>query len=58
VSNPDFVAVYVQSCASGKLALSECEPAWQLLVIIVLLLLASSTLAALRLRSRSRPGNG
>ena len=52
----DFILVYAQSCAGGKLPLSDCGPAWQMLVIAVLLLLAVSTLVALRLRSGMQAG--
>jgi len=51
MSNLDFIVVYAQSCAGGRLPLSDCGPAWQLLVIAVLLVLAVSTLVVLRLRS-------
>lgn len=47
----NFIVVYAQSCAGGKLPLSECGPAWQLLIIAMLLLLAISTLVVLRFRS-------
>ena len=46
----------MQSCAGGKLSLSDCGPAWQMLVIVVLLVLAVSTLVALRFVSRTRVG--
>ena len=52
-----FIMSYLQSCAGGKLALSDCGPVWQMLVIAVLLVLAVSTLIALRFYSRSQPGN-
>lgn len=54
MGNVGFIVIYLESCAGGKLALSDCGPAWQMLVIVVLLLLAVSTLVALRLRSRSQ----
>lgn len=54
MSNLDFLLHYLNLCASGKLPLSECGAAWQLLVIAVLLVLAISTLAVLRLRSRGQ----
>ena len=57
MGNLGFVMTYVQSCAGGNLALSDCGPAWQMLVIVVLLLLAVSTLIALRFTSRSQPKN-
>ena len=58
MGNLDFILTYVQSCANGKLSLSECGPAWQMLVIAVLLLLAVSTLVALRLRSGTQASAG
>jgi hypothetical protein len=54
----DFIVVYAQSCASGKLPISDCGPAWQLLIIAVLLLLAISTLVVLRFRSGMQAGAG
>jgi hypothetical protein len=53
--NIDFILTYLQSCASGKVVLSDCGPAWQLLIIVVLLLLAVSTLLVLRFSSRAQP---
>ena len=53
----DFVVNYLHSCVDGKLTLSDCGPAWQMLVIVVLLVLAVFMLAALRFRSRSQPTN-
>ena len=57
MGNLAFIATYLDFCASGKLPLADCGPAWQMLVIVALLLLAISTLAALRLSSRSQPTN-
>jgi hypothetical protein len=54
----NFILAYAQSCAGGKLPLSDCGPAWQLLVIAVLLVLAVSTLAVLRLRSGMQASAG
>jgi hypothetical protein len=54
----NFILAYAQSCASGKLPLSDCGPAWQMLVIAVLLLLAVSTLVALRMRSGMQASAG
>jgi hypothetical protein len=54
MSNLDFLLKFLSQCASGKLPLSECGAAWQMLVIAVLLVLAISTLAVLRLRSRGQ----
>ncbi len=55
MSTSSFVISYVQACASGKLALGECGPMWQMLVIAVLLVLAVGTLLVLRLRSGAMP---
>lgn len=57
MGNLGFIINYFESCVGGKLALSDCGPAWQMLVIVVLLMLAIFTLAALRFRSRSQPTN-
>ncbi len=54
----DFIVVYAQSCAAGKLPISDCGPAWQLLIIAVLLLLAISTLVVLRFRSGMQANAG
>jgi len=51
----NFIMTYVQSCASGKLGLSDCGPIWQMAVIAVFLLVAVATLLVLRLRSRTEP---
>jgi hypothetical protein len=51
----DFIVVYAHSCVGGKLPLSECGPAWQMIIIVVLLLLAVSMLVALRFRSGTQP---
>jgi len=51
MGNLNFVLTYLQSCLDGKLALSECGPAWQFGVIAVLLLLAISALVVIRLKS-------
>lgn len=56
MGNLGFIMSYLQSCAGGKLALSDCGPAWQMLIIVVLLVLAVSTLIALRFVSRARTG--
>jgi hypothetical protein len=58
MENLAFITTYLNSCASGKLPMADCGPAWQMLVIVVLLLLAVSTLVALRLRSgtQAQPG--
>lgn len=49
-----FVLMYIQSCTSGKLGVSDCGPIWQLGVIAALLLVAIVMLLVLRLRSHSR----
>ena len=51
----DVILWYVNSCASGKLAMSECGPVWQMLIIAVCLLLAIAALVVLRLRPRAQP---
>jgi len=54
MGNLDFILNIMNQCISGKLPLSDCSAAWQLLVIAVLLVLAISTLAVLRLRARGQ----
>jgi len=54
MGNVNFVLGFMNQCLSGKLPLSDCGAAWQLLVIAVLLVLAIFTLAVLRLRSRGQ----
>lgn len=54
MGNLDFILNIMNQCISGKLPLSDCGAAWQLLVIAVLLVLAISTLAVLRLRARGQ----
>jgi len=51
----NFIMTYVQSCASGKLGLSDCGPIWQMAVIAVFLLVAVAMLLVLRFRSRTEP---
>jgi len=53
--NNHFILTYLQSCASGKLGSSDCDPIWQLGVIAVFLLVAVVALLVLRLRSRTQP---
>jgi len=53
MSSQSVVLAYLQSCTSGKLALADCGPMWQLLVIAVLLLIALVALLVLKLRSRA-----
>jgi len=50
MSSQAIVLAYIQSCTSGKLALSDCGPIWQLLVIVTFLLIAIATLVVLRMR--------
>ena len=57
MGNLAFIATYLDFCASGKLPLADCGPAWQMLVIVVLLVLAILTLAVLRLRSGAQASN-
>ena len=52
MGNLSFLTTYVNSCVSGKLAISDCSVVWQLGVIAGLLVLAVSTLIALRIRGR------
>jgi len=54
----NFILAYAQSCAGGKLPISDCGPAWQLLIIAVLLLLAISTLVVMRCRSGMQASAG
>ena len=51
MGSQNFVLTYVQACSSGKLALSECGPAWQIGVIGLLLVSAISVLMFLRIRA-------
>ncbi len=53
MNNTDFIVTYVQTCASGKLGVSDCRPVWQLSVIAALLLIAIVTLLVLRLRAHA-----
>jgi len=55
MNTQNFILTYVQSCASGKLGLSECGPIWQMGVIVVFLLVAVLALVAMRFRPRSQP---
>ena len=55
MNNTDFIVTYVQTCASGKLGLSDCGPVWQLGVIAVFLVIAVVTLAAMRFRAYAEP---
>ena len=50
MSDASFILNYVRACAGGKLALAECGPMWQVLVIVVLLVLAVAALLILRRR--------
>ena len=49
---------YVNSCASGKLGISECGPVWQMLVIATFLIVAIVVLLVLRLRPRAQSAEG
>ena len=53
MSSQNFILNYVQSCASGKLAVSDCGPIWQMAVIAVFLLVAVTALLVVRFRSRT-----
>jgi len=57
MGNLSFVVAYLQSCLGGKLAVSDCSSAWQMLIIAVLLVLAVVTLVVIRLRSRDETSN-
>ncbi|MBI3041909.1 MAG: hypothetical protein HYY78_03685 [Betaproteobacteria bacterium] len=54
MSSQSIVLAYIQSCTSGKLALSDCGPIWQMLVIVTFLLIAIAALVVLRLRVPSQ----
>jgi hypothetical protein len=55
MSTGNFVVNYVQACASGRLAMTECGPIWQMGVIAALLVLAVAALLFLRLRAGAAP---
>jgi hypothetical protein len=55
MSNANFILNYMQVCASGKLAMAECGPIWQMAVIAVFLVLALAVLLVLRLRAGAAP---
>jgi len=55
MSDGNFILSYVQVCASGKLAMAECGPMWQMATIAVLLVLAVAALLFLRLRAAAAP---
>jgi hypothetical protein len=55
MSNANFILNYMQVCASGKLAMAECGPMWQMAVIAVFLVLALAVLLVLRLRAGAAP---
>jgi hypothetical protein len=55
MSDGNFILNYVQVCASGKLAMTECGPMWQMAVIALLLVLAVAALLFLRLRAGAAP---
>jgi len=55
MSDGNFILNYVQVCASGKLAMAECGPMWQMATIAVLLVLAVAALLFLRLRAAAAP---
>jgi hypothetical protein len=54
MGSQNFILSYVQACTSGKLALSECGPVWQLGIIVALLASAITVLILLRLRAYAR----
>jgi hypothetical protein len=53
MGNLNFILNYVNACTSGKLALSECGPAWQIGTIAVLLVSAVTVLIVLRMRAQT-----
>jgi len=40
MGSENFILTYVQACAGGKLAFSDCGPVWQLGIIATLLIAA------------------
>ena len=52
MDNLSFLVTYVQSCAGGKLGLSDCGPVWQLGVIAALVVIMVSALLVMRVRAR------
>ena len=52
-----MVLELVNACSSGRLALSDCGPVWQLGVIAAFLVVMVATLLVLRLRARLLAGN-
>lgn len=52
MGDQNFILSYVQYCASGRLALSECGPVWQMGVIAGFLVLSVAALLFLRIRGR------
>jgi len=54
VVGQQFVAGYVNACASGRLPLPECGPVWQLGIIGALLVLAVLCLVVLRVRAHMK----
>lgn len=51
----DLILHYVQSCASGRLGLSDCGPIWQLGVIAALIVAAVFALLVIRFHARPAP---
>ncbi len=49
MDNGNFILSYVQACASGRLALSDCGPVWQLGIIATLLMGGIMLLVLLRI---------
>ncbi len=54
----NFVLIYVQACAGGKLAFADCGPVWQLGVIAALLATSTLQLILLRMRSQGQTAQG
>lgn len=54
----NFILSYVQSCASGRIALSDCGPVWQMGVIAGLLVISVAALLFVRFRGRLQSAEG
>ena len=54
MDSQNFILSYVQSCASGRLILSDCGPVWQMGVIAGFLVLSVAALLFLRIRGRTQ----
>lgn len=54
MGNNLFIMSYVQACAAGNLAFSECSPVWQFAVIAALLTMAIAFLLFLVMGPQGR----